>query len=63
MSHWFQVELEKNIWNSDVLMGPIRLELIARNWHPESISLSDPGRAEPILDAGFITWDPETTEI
>lgn len=63
LSHWFQVELEKNVWNSDVLIGPVRVELIARNWHPESISLSDPGRAEPILDAGFITWDPETTEI
>ena len=63
LSHWFQVELEKYIWAPDTLIGSVRLEVIARNWHPESISISDPGRAEPILDSGFITWDPETTEL
>ena len=63
LSHWFQIELQKYAWNSDILFGPIRLEIIPRNWHPEGISVSDPGRAEPILDAGLLTWDPETTEL
>jgi hypothetical protein len=63
LSHWFQVELQKHIWENGVLFGPIRLEVFPRNWHPEGVSMSSAGRAEPILDAGMLTWDPETTEI
>lgn len=63
LSHWFQIELEKYSWNQEILFGPIMLELFARNWHPESVSMSEAGRAEPILDAGMLTWDPETTEL
>ena len=58
VSHWFQVMLEKYAWNDSVLFGPITLECIPRNYHPESVSLSDPGRAEPILDGVLLGRDP-----
>lgn len=63
MSHWFQIEIQKYAWNRDILFGKIRLDILPRNWHPEGVSISDPGRAEPILDAGFLEWDPQTTEL
>ena len=63
MSHWFQVELEKFAVNRELLFGPIHLDMIPRNYHPEGISISDPGRLEPILDYGFLGWDPDTTEM
>lgn len=62
LSTWFQVGLEKNIW-VPTLFGPIELKCLPRNYDTEGWSLADPGRAEPILDAGIITWDPETTGI
>lgn len=58
VSHWFQVMLEKYVWNDSVLFGPITLECIPRNYHPESVSLSDPGRVEPILDGALLGRDP-----
>ena len=62
LSTWFKVGLEKNIWG-DTLFGPIELQCLPRNYDTEGWSLSDPGRVEPILDSGIITWDPETTGI
>lgn len=62
LSHWFQVGLEKNIWGK-TLFGPIELRCLKRNYDTEGWSLADAGRAEPILDSGIITWDPEVTEI
>ena len=65
VGHWFMCGLEKYIWDRNVLFGPIHLDLLARNYHAESISVSDAGRPEPILDAGYFTKDTaeEITEI
>ena len=57
-SHWFQCGLEKYVRSSGTLFGEIRLDLIPRNLHAESISVSAPLKPEPILDAGFFGFDP-----
>lgn len=59
-SHWFQVGLEKYVWNVDTLFGEISLDILPRLYHPESISISDPGRPEPILDADFFGFESDT---
>lgn len=59
-SHWFQVGLEKYIWNPDTLFGEISLDILPRLYHPESISISDAGRPEPILDADFFGFESDT---
>ena len=60
LSHWFKVMLEKNVW-AKFLVGGVRLEMIPRRYDTEGISISDPGRSEPILDGDFVTWDPGET--
>ena len=62
MSHWFLVGIEKWILSSDTLFGPVRLNLIPRNYHPETISLSVESQGGEVADNGFFGFDQDFTE-
>jgi len=59
MSHWFIVGIEKWILDSNTLFGPISLQLIPRNYHPETISLSEESSDSVITDSGFFGFDQD----
>lgn len=61
-SHWFQVGIEKYIWNTDTLFGPIELDIISRVYHAESISISDPDEVHVDIDVDFFGFQAETEQ-
>lgn len=56
VSHWFQCGLDKYI-HGKTLFGPIRLDIIPRSYHAESISVSE-AASQKSLDLAYFGFDP-----
>lgn len=56
VSHWFQCGIDKYI-HGNTVFGPIRLDLIPRNYHAESISITE-AAADKALDLEYFGFDP-----